>query len=96
MTKLPKSLEDKMEMQAAIPNEKLINRLEEVIWKDGVHFGALEVKALADRKLVSALEGLTNAAIAGLKPLPSQVDAAFAALAEWTALWGDDESKVQR
>jgi hypothetical protein len=27
-----------------------------------------------------ALEGLTNAALAGLKPLPSQVEAAFKAL----------------
>ena len=48
-------------------------------WREEIIQDVNRKQARIDR-LKDALEGLTNAALAGLRPLPSQVDAGFEAL----------------
>jgi len=94
MTKLPKSLEIKLRQQVdACWNETQLNNREKHMLQEGLEkgckSGALEVKAIADRKLVEALDAAQSELhmeFCGTEHHPVCI-AASSALAEWAAFW---------
>lgn len=90
MSKLPKDLEAKRNNLSSNYDPEL-GPGRHYDYQDGFNAGAQAVLEHDQiKKLEKALEGLTNAALADLKPLPSQTEAGFNALKDFCA-WRDNK-----